>query len=276
MARRPFMSGADRLREATQRESGLRSARSTPGAYQGGLQTNFTGSANSDSSTSLGDTTGATSNDQDVLSLQRLTNEDAQARAGKNEGVDYNANASQENMYRGRIGIKNSLAEQIAQNPDQLMEQENNLKQSAGEALGQGLKGTRENFNRRGLLYSGGRESGENKVKGAVAGSLASGLSGARRESANSLSSAQNAYGSVDLANQQQSLELAHQAFDTANQNNIARLQAMQQLGLGLGSAVGAYAGSRGTSATSSPGGSSGMDYSGGLQAKSYDQIMRR
>ncbi len=260
---------------ARSRESGLAANRSTPGAYQGGLQTNFTGYGNNPGP--AGDTTGATSNDQDVLSLQRLTNEDAQARAGKNEGVDFNANASQENMYRGRIGIKNSLAEQIAQNPDQLMEQENNLKQSAGEALGQGLKGTRENFNRRGLLYSGGRESGENKVKGSVAGSLASGLSGARRESANSLSSAQNAYGSVDLANQQQSLELAHQAFDTANQNNIARLQAMQQLGLGLGSAVGSIAGSRGGSSGGySSGGSSGGGYSQGLGAKSYDQIMGR
>ncbi len=239
------------------REAANAKNRQNVGAYQGGLQTNFTGYA--DGAGVRGDTTGATSNDADVLALQRLTNYDAQARAGKNDGVDFAADAAQENMYRGRIGIKNSLAEQIAANPDQLAEQESNLKQSAGEALGQGLKGTRENFNRRGLLYSGAREGGETKVKGAVAGSLASGLSGARRESANSLSTAQNAYGSVDLANQQQSLELAHQAFDTANQNNIARLQAMQQLGLGLGSAVGSIAGSRSRVSTgNSPGGGGG------------------
>lgn len=149
------------------------------------------------------------------------------------------------NMYRGRVGIKNSLAEQMAANPEQLSETESNLNQSAGQALGQGLENTRANFNQRGLLYSGQREMGEQKVKGAVAGELSSGLSGARRESANSMSAAQNAYASVDLANQQDALNRANEAFDTASRNNIARMQAMQQLGEGVGRAAGTYLGSR-------------------------------
>lgn len=177
--------------------------------------------------------------DADVRGAQRAYDEMTHPNSGTS-GAEQQALY---NMYLGRIGIKNSLAEQIAANSGQRTQAENDLRQSAGEALDTGLRHTRENYSRRGLLYSGQRETGELKERGAVASALESGLSGARRDSANSLSAAQNAYASVDLANQQESLKLANEAFDTASRNNIARMQAMQQLGHGLGSVVGYFAG---------------------------------
>jgi hypothetical protein len=165
------------------------------------------------------------------------------------------------NMYKGRIATKNTLAEQIAGSDRNLREQEDLLTGAAGEALGSGLKNTRENFNSRGLLYSGLRQGGEQKVKQGVAGSLSSGISGAKRDAANAKSSAQNAYAAVGLQNAQESLQLAHQAFETATRNSIARLQAMQQLGSAAGSAIGTMAGSRQQSPSAPSNQPSGSSY---------------
>ena len=194
----------------------------------------------------------STSTDADAQALQHYVNEAAAAHAGLDKGVSYNDNAALQNLYRGRLAEKNSLSEQIGALPGQEKQQESLLTGQAGQSLGQGLKNTRQNFNNRGLLYSGMRQAGEQQVKQGIASNLDSAISGSRKDSANALSSAQNAYASVDLQQAQQSLELANQAFDTANANNIARLQAMQQLGQGVGAAVGAYAGSRSPS-TQSP-----------------------
>lgn len=219
---------------------------SPQGAFRGGLQTEFHDQGPPTSYdymtkkfNSYAQVDPSSAGDRDVEGAANAYNQMYHGDRGTNH-------AEQEalyNMYRGRIGIKNSLAEQIDSLPSQLAQQEGILKLGAGQALGEGLRKTRENYNSRGLLYSGLREGGEQKKRQQVAGALSSGLMGAKRESANSMSAAENAYASVDLQNQQESLALAHQAFDTANSNNIARLQAMQQLGQGVGKAAGDLAG---------------------------------
>ncbi len=214
------------------------------GAYQGGLQTNFTGSSGGVEMGYDVNDYGATQNDPDVMNLQRLVNDDYSGHHG-NQGVDFSANAAQENVLKSRIGLKNSLADQISSGDDQLKKSQDVNKAASGEALGQGLKNTRQNYSNRGLLYSGLREGGEQKVKTAGASQLANAMASTARESANSTTAAKNAYASVGLAQQAESLQMAHEAFDTANANSIARLQAMQQLGSGVGAAAGTYFGSQ-------------------------------
>lgn len=214
------------------------------GAYQGGLQTDFSGSQTGINNAGDANNYGATSNDSDVLEAQRLTNENFAASHGQNQGVDFNHNNALIDMYKTRIGLKNSLAEQIGAAPGLLNQEQDVNKAVSGQAVGEGLKNTRQNYNSRGLLYSGMREGGEGKVKAAGASQLANAMASTSRESANTLDAAKAAYASVDLASQQDHLDRANQAFDTANANNIARLQAMQQLGSGVGAAAGYAAGS--------------------------------
>lgn len=184
-----------------------------------------------------------TGSDRDAQGARDAQNQMLEEQRG-NTGVDWNEQNALLNMYRGRIGLKNSLAEQIVGAPGQLKAEEGNIGQTAQAALNSGVRHTRENFNSRGLLYSGLREGGEQQVKGDVASEYASGIAGAERGSKNSTEAAKAAYAAVGLASEQHSLDMANHAFDTANANNIARLQAMQQLGQGVGSAAGTVAGS--------------------------------
>lgn len=142
-------------------------------------------------------------------------------------------------MYQSRIGLKNTLGERIAKAPYELQMAKDLVNQTGSEALQEGTKNTRQNYNSRGLLYSGMRQGGEQKVRGAVAAQTARGIAGAERDVANTVSAAKNAYMNIGLQQQQEQLQAANQAFEVASANNIARLQAMQQLGQGLGSAAG-------------------------------------
>lgn len=226
--------------------------------YRGGLMQNFDQFGTSAEGLGRSSAYGS-DNDSDVKNAQaayyNMNHGDA--------GSSHNEQAALYNLYRGRIGTKNALSEQIGALPGQLSEEENLLKLNAGHELGQGLKSTRENYNHRGLLYSGMREGAEQQKKGQAASMLSSGLMGARRESANSQSKAEEAYAAVGLANQQESVQLANQAFETAHANQIARLQGMQQLGSGLGYAAGMYAGSRQPSSPMQSGQGIGEETSG-------------
>lgn len=247
-----------------------------PGAsvspYAGGLQTtatpnlgtegdiNFVNGKIQSSSGSIGGMTkgadgsysynNSTSSDPDVQGLQALTNEDAAARSGQNQGVDFAHNSALESVYQGRIGEKNALSEQISGEPGLLNQEQDLNKATSGAALTSGLKNTRQNFNNRGLLYSGMRQGGEAGVQQQGAANLASAIAGTARDSANKQAAAESAYASVDLASSQDQLNRASNAFDTANANNIARLQAMQQLGSGAGAVAGTIAGGYSPSGT--------------------------
>lgn len=127
--------------------------------------------------------------------------------------------------------------------PGQYQEEVDLLKGEANRALGTGLSNTRKNFNKRGLLYSGLREGGEQSVKSGVASALASGMAGMTRDYQNLLDQRKQAIASLGLQNQQAQLEAANQAFEMTQRNNVARAQAFQQLGQGVGYGAGLYAG---------------------------------
>lgn len=140
-----------------------------------------------------------------------------------------------------KVALKKSLAGSINDAPKNLDEEVGLLRGDAGQALDQGLTKTRQNFNNRGLLYSGLREGGEQQVRGRVASALAESESGARRDTENLLTERKKAFASIGLAEQEQKNQMAQQAFEKSYQNSIARRQAMQQLGTGVGQAVGYY-----------------------------------
>lgn len=228
--------------------------RQQTGPYRGGLQSDFDFSGIRDVGTGAEGFKSAEDQYRYGQNSAAFRDSDADVRGAAEAafnlqnpgaGVDTAAESARYNMYKGRIGTKNSLAEQIANSERNLRKQEDLLTQNAGQALGEGVKNTRQNYNSRGLLYSGLRQGGEQQVKQGVASSLNAGVSGAKQDAYKSRTSAQNAYAAVDLANAQESLNMAHQAFDTATRNSIARMQAMQQLGQGVGAVAGAYYGSQ-------------------------------
>lgn len=236
-------SEASYLRRANQdQQEGIASIkRQAPSSnpYQGGLQTEFSNTAIRGPRTGNFNYDSSGANDQDVRGAQKYQN----MIDNPNEGSDYNSDNANLQMYKSRIGLKNSLAERIAHGNMELQDEKDSVVDSANQALDSGTRNTRQNYNQRGLLYSGMREGGEQAVRGAVAGQYARGMAGAERDVANSVQGAKNAYAAVDLANQQEQLKMANAAFDTAHANNIARLQAMQQLGAGVGYAGGQIAG---------------------------------
>ena len=188
--------------------------------------------------------------DADVRLIQSMRNQNTASGAGLDAGVDQNRNNAVINAALGRIGLKNALGQSIAGNAGAEAGAQGILKQEADVALKEGLGNTRKNFNRRGLLYSGMREGGEGSVKSSVASKLASDSSSTSRDFANQAAKQKEAYAAIGLQNQQQNLELANQAFDTTMRNSIARQQAYQQLGEGVGQAGGLLYGSRGKADT--------------------------
>jgi len=138
--------------------------------------------------------------------------------------------------------LRQGLLSSIEDMPGSYTDETNLLKQEANTALGEGVSNTRKNYNNRGMLYSGLRESGENSVKSNVASSLAKGMAGTTRDYQQTLDKRKQALASIGLQQQQQALEQASQAFEMTTRNNVARAQAMQQLGEGVGRAYGSYA----------------------------------
>lgn len=187
------------------------------------------------------DTAGADVTDRDVRGAQAAWNQMTHGDAGT-------SNAEQTalyNQYLDRIKLKNQMGQNINTLSSGIMGQEDNLRRSAASALGQGVDAARNNFNRRGLLYSGARQGAEQSVRSNVAGALSSSLSGTEREATNAIQSSKEAYAAVGAQNEAERVQLAKEAFITASANSIARAQAMQQLGSGLGSAFGTTAGSQ-------------------------------
>jgi hypothetical protein len=170
-----------------------------------------------------------------------------------------------------RQGIKSSLNAM----PGMEQQEEGLLKRDASDAMGQGIRNTRQNYNQRGLLYSGMREGGEAKVRAQTAGTLESQIASTRQDYAKATDAKQQALVSLGMADEKEKLDRANALFETTTKNNIARQQAFQQLGEGVGYAAGAYYGSH-----NQPAGSNyqlgSNAYSNDLGAKSYDQIMGR
>lgn len=212
-----------------------------PSPYAGNLRTSF----------NAYDLTPQT--DQDVIEVQRRTNQNADAAAGKDKGVSYNANMAIIADRMARINLKNQLSSSINNNSAMENEAIEGIKDSAQRGADAGVKKTRQNYNSRGLLYSGMREGGESGVKSAAAAGLAGDISSTKSEYRNMLDQQKQAYAQVGMAQQAAQLELANQAFETATKNSVARAQAYQQLAGGLGQAAGYYYGSKGNSSAATP-----------------------
>lgn len=153
-----------------------------------------------------------------------------------------------------KVALKKALAGSITDAPKNLQEEIGLLRGDAGQALDTGLRQTRSNFNNRGLLYSGMRQGGEQQVRGRVAGALASSEAQARRDTENLLTERKKAFASIGLAEQEARNQMAQQAFEKSYQNSIARRQALQELGQGVGQAAGYYMQSRDNRASNPPG----------------------
>lgn len=119
-------------------------------------------------------------------------------------------------------------------------------------ALQSGLKDTKQNFNRRGLLYSGLREAGEQDVKGRVASTMASQKAQSNKELTDLAGAKYNKAAQVGLQGYQQAVEREAQIESIKLQSSVSRAQTMQQLGQVGGYAAGAYYGSQSPS-TSTP-----------------------
>jgi hypothetical protein len=208
---------------------------STGGPYAFNLQTSFNPYSQVDS------------RDEDVIEVQRRTNQNADAAAGRDAGVSYNANKAIIADRMARINLKNQLGSSIANNAELERQAIEGIKSSAREGVDTGVKATRQNFNNRGLLYSGMREAGEGKVKAAGAAGLARDVAGAKSDYQNLLTQQQQAYANIGLQQQAQHLQTATEAFETATRNSVARAQAYQQLASGAGQAAGYYYGMRDT-----------------------------
>lgn len=226
--------------------------------YRYGLQTQFQGQFDPASRSSFADY--ANDSDPDVRRAQRLTSEMSAARAGLDAGVDWSKDQAELDAVMGRIGLKNSLGSAIANNSNLEGQAEEGIQRAAGHALDAGVRNTDKNYNRRGLLYSGMRESGDESVKSAVAGQMASDLSKTKREYGSLADEQKRAYASIGLQEQQRNLELANQAFETVSRNNIARAQAYQEMAGGVGQAAGYIYGSYNSGGQKTP--NSSLDFS--------------
>ncbi len=171
------------------------------------------------------------------------------------------ARAGQRREMRGQLG---GLGAQQGQD-------ENMMKRDASQALGEGVRNTRQNFNNRGLLYGGMREGGESQVKAGVASQLSSNMAGVKRDYAKQGDAMKTAIAQLGLATQKESQERVANIQDQTMKNNVARMQAYQQLGEGVGYAGGTIAhgmyGGATPQAPNATAGGSQASPSGGMEA---------
>lgn len=164
------------------------------------------------------------------------------------------------NKYLAQAGLRKEAKGQLKLLPGQQMQDELHVKQDAEQAIGQGVKSTRQNFNQRGLLYGGMREGGEGQVKAQGAATLANNLSGVKRDYANRADALKTSIAQTQLAQQQETMRQANAVAESNMRNSVARQQAYQQLGEGVGYAAGSYyGGSGGGSNANTSAGNSGM-----------------
>ena len=219
--------------------------------YRGNLQTDFQGRYDAQNAQNFNSY--QNDSDADVRQAQNLTSILSQARAGLNHGVDGAAISAQLAAVKARIGLKNALGQGIAGNEAAERSAEGEIRAEANNALTSGIKNTRENFNNRGMLYSGMRQGGEGAVRSGVAANMGAGLANTKRDYGNLKDQQKLAYAAVGQAQEAARIQSANQAFDTVSRNNIARQQAYQQLGEGLGRAAGTMYSAQGAAPQSTP-----------------------
>lgn len=134
----------------------------------------------------------------------------------------------------------------------------NQIQREGDMALESGLKGTKQNFNRRGLLYSGLREAGEQGVRGRVASEMSNQKAQSNQDLNKMAGAKYQKAAQVGLQSYQQSVDREAEIAGINLQNQVARAQVMQQLGQTGGYMAGSYFANRG-------GGSNGLNSDGSI-----------
>lgn len=160
---------------------------------------------------------------------------DVRAYAGD---LDPNLARSAITKLRARAAERRGLRDSLSQLPGMEENEARQIGAETNQALNAGLKATKENYNRRGLLYSGMRQGAEQSVRGQAAATMAGQLSQNKRNYANLADARRQQIASVDLNNQQEALDRANAVMENNMRSSIARQQAYQQLGQGLGYAA--------------------------------------
>lgn len=153
-------------------------------------------------------------------------------------GEDPNVSALRNRLYgsaqefeQGLPGMMKSASDQIQREGDLASEK--------------GVRGTRQNFNRRGLLYSGLREGGEQDVRGRVASTMSSQKAQSNQELGKLAVAKYQTAAQAGLQGYQDAVNREAEIAGINLQNQVARAQVMQQLGQATGQGLGNYYGGR-------------------------------
>lgn len=150
-----------------------------------------------------------------------------------------------QDFEKGLGGMQKSASDQIGKEGDM--------------ALEKGLTGNRRNYNRRGLLFSGLREGGDQDVRGRVASTMAGQKAQSNKELSDMAKSKWNTVAQVGLQGYQDSVNREAEIAGISLQNQVARAQSMQQLGQTGGQLAGTFYNRQPQQQT--PGSYQGVDY---------------
>jgi len=157
-------------------------------------------------------------------------------------GEDPNVTALRNRLFGEAQSFGNDL-------PGLKQEAGNQIQHQGDYALSQGLKSTDQNFNRRGLLYSGLREAGE---QGKVASTMASQRAQSNQDLDKMSQAKYQKAANVGLQSYQDAVNREADISSINLQNQVARAQMMQQLGTTSGYMAGSFYG-RGGNSSSDP-----------------------
>lgn len=157
----------------------------------------------------------------------------------------YNSNKISQQMTTNTANsnLRRGLLDAIGSAPADLREEQRLLHNEAGSALTEGLKNTRQNFNSRGMLYSGLRQAGEQSLRNQVASSLAKQQVSAARDSDKMVLANKQQLATIGMRANKEAAVRAEQTFEAKMRADIARRQALQQFTEGVGYGAGALYG---------------------------------
>lgn len=114
------------------------------------------------------------------------------------------------------------------------------------DATEQGVRRTRENYSRRGLLYSGLANRGETEVRGNIQGQFDRSMADINREAEQIADTKEQAAAAAGIEQATQLLNQAEQYYNISSQNDLARRRAFGNLASGIGYGAGSLIGSGG------------------------------
>lgn len=162
--------------------------------------------------------------------LAPMLDKDVKPKAGEDPTVT----ALRDRLYGEAADFTNQLPGMVSSAHGQI-DKEGDL------AMKSGIKSTRQNYNRRGLLYSGLREGGEQGVRGQVASKVSEQKGQANKDLAEMAKAKWNTVAQAGLQGYQDAVNKEAEIAGISLQNQVARAQAMQQLGSTVGYGAGTY-----------------------------------